>query len=132
LTDFAGKGCLIGCANAHTPGNAIEIETSRCGGRNLGLLIGSSFCAIFLDNADRVCELLSLGCRGTLPVADGMTLGEWSNYDGGRLVFHVAHIDEVDTGHESVLISIPDNRSILAITVVISVEFEFVAAWDTD
>jgi len=61
-----------------------------------------------------------------------MTLGEWSNYDGGRLVFHAAHIDEVDTGHESVVISIPDNRSILAITVVISVEFEFVAAWDMD
>ena len=59
-----------------------------------------------------------------------MTLGDWSNYDGGRLVIHFAHIAEVDTGHESVLISIPDNRSILAITVVIIVEFEFVAAWD--
>lgn len=132
LTDFSGKGCLIGCADAHVSGSAPELETKLRGGLNRGPLLGSSLCAIFLDNADRDFELLSLGCRDTLPVADGMTVLNWSQYDGGRLVFHAADPVEVDTGHESGVLSLPDDHSRLAASAVLGVDFEDVAAWDPD
>jgi hypothetical protein len=85
-----------------------------------------------LDNADRDIERLSLGCRGTLPVADGMTVLSWSQYDGRRLVFHAAEPVEVDTGHGSELISLPVDHSRLAASAVIGVDFEDVASWDPD
>jgi len=71
--------------------------------------------------------------RATLPVADGTSVFDGSEYDGGCLVFHTT-IDpvEVDTGHESVVLSLPDNHSRLTASAVIGEDLENVAAWDAD
>ena len=61
-----------------------------------------------------------------------MTLRSGSQYDGGRLVLHAAAVIEVDTGHESVAVRLPDDCRGLAASAVIGVEFEDVAAWDPD
>ena len=61
-----------------------------------------------------------------------MTSRNGSQYDGGRLVLHAADLIEVDTGHESVALSLPDDCRGLAASAVIGVEFEDVAAWDLD
>ena len=61
-----------------------------------------------------------------------MTCGDGSQYDGGCLVLHAAAVKEVDTGHESVAVRLPDDCRGLAASAVIGVEFEDVAAWDPD
>jgi len=61
-----------------------------------------------------------------------MTSRNGSQDDGGCLVLHAADLIEVDTGHESVALSLPDDCRGLAASAVIGVEFEDVAAWDLD
>ena len=132
LTDFSGKGCLIGCADAHVSGSAPELETKLHGGLERGSLVVFSRLSIFLDHADRVIERLRLGRCDAFPLADGMTVVDGSQDDGGRLVLHAAGPVEVDTLHESVAVRLPDNCLDLAASAVIGVELEDVAAWDLD
>jgi hypothetical protein len=61
-----------------------------------------------------------------------MTCSDGSQYDGGCLVLHAAAVKEVDTGHESVAVRLPDDCRGLAASAVIGEEFEDVAAWDPD
>ena len=131
-TDLSFQGALLGCANADGGGSAPELETKLHGGLERGSLVVFSRLSIFLDHADRVIERLRLGRCDAFPLADGMTVVDGSQDDGGRLVLHAAGPVEVDTLHESVAVRLPDNCLDLAASAVIGVELEDVAAWDLD